>query len=81
MKRGVFMAERITGTIKDSNGEISQYVLSNGETLSKAEGVNRAKNGEIDGVIIAHSRKGEEYLRTKPDGKEGNKLDNMTINE
>ena len=38
-------------------------------------------SGEIDGVIIAHSRKGEEYLRTKPDGKEGNNLDNMTINE
>ena len=37
-----------------------------------------AKNGEIDGVIIAHSKKGEEYLRTKPDGTEGNNLSAMS---
>lgn len=70
------MSEKIVSTIKKS-GEISEYVLSNGETISKAVGVERAKNGEIDGVIIAHSRKGEEYLRTKPDGSEGNNLSSM----
>lgn len=37
-----------------------------------------AKNGQIDGVIIAHSRKGEEYLRTKPDETEGNNLSSMS---
>ncbi|WP_368254758.1 DUF3892 domain-containing protein [Clostridium paraputrificum] len=31
----------------------------------------------MEGVIIAHSRKGEEYLRTKPDGEEGNNLSSM----
>ena len=36
-----------------------------------------AKNGQIEGVIVAHSRKGEEYLRTKPDGTEGNNLSSM----
>ena len=66
------MAQRITDTIKDSSGEITHYILDSGEKLEKADGVNRAKNGEIEGVIIAHSRKGEEYLRTKPDGNEGN---------
>ena len=62
------MAARITGTKKDNSGEICEYILDTGETISKAEGVTKAKNGEIDGVIVAHSRKGEEYLRTKPDG-------------
>lgn len=70
------MANKIVETVKNG-GEITYYVLSNGETLSKAEGVERAKHGDIDGVIIAHSRKGEEYLRSKPDGNQGNNLSSM----
>lgn len=69
---------RIKETMKNSSGEITHYVLDSGETLSKVEGVERAKSGGIDGVIIAHSRKGEEYLRTKPDGTEGNNLSSLS---
>ena len=71
------MVQKITETIKNSSGEITHYVLDNGEKLEKSEGVNRAKNGEIEGVIIAHSKKGEEYLRTKPDGSQGNNLSSL----
>ena len=72
------MSNKIVETIKDSSGEIMQYVLENGQTVEKAQGVEMAKNGQIDGVIIAHSRKGEEYLRTKPDETEGNNLSSMS---
>ena len=72
------MSNKIVETIKDSSGEIKQYVLENGQTVEKAQGVEMAKNGQIDGVIIAHSKKGEEYLRTKPDGTEGNNLSSMS---
>ena len=68
---------RIVETIKNSSGEITQYVLENGQTVEKAQGVEMAKNGQIEGVIVAHSRKGEVYLRTKPDGTEGNNLSSM----
>ena len=68
---------RIVETIKNSSGEITQYVLENGQTVEKAQGVEMAKNGQIEGVIVAHSRKGEEYLRTKLDGTEGNNLSSM----
>lgn len=71
------MSNRIIQTIKNSTGEITQYVLENGQTVEKAQGVEMAKNGQIEGVIVAHSRKGEEYLRTKPDGTEGNNLSSM----
>ena len=40
-----------------------------------------AKKGQIDGVIIAHSKKGEEYLRTKPDATQGNNLSSMSKEE
>lgn len=72
------MSSKIVETIKNSSGEIMQYVLENGQTVEKAQGVAMAKNGEIDGVIVAHSKKGEEYLRTKPDGAEGNNLSSMS---
>lgn len=71
------MSNKIVQTIKSSSGEIMQYVLENGQTVEKSQGVEMAKNGQIDGVIISHSKKGEEYLRTKPDGKEGNNLSSM----
>lgn len=72
------MNNKIVQTIKDSSGEIMQYVLENGTTVDKAQGVEMAKNGQIDDVIIAHSKKGEEYLRTKPDGTQGNNLSSMS---
>ena len=72
------MSNKIVETIKNSSGEIMQYVLENGTTVDKAQGVEMAKNGQIDGVIVAHSKKGEEYLRTKPDGAEGNNLSAMS---
>ena len=72
------MGSKIVQTIKNSSGEIMEYILETGERVDKAQGVLRAKNGEIDGVIIAHSKKGEEYLRTKPDGTEGNNLSSMS---
>lgn len=72
------MSNKIVQTIKNSSGEIMQYVLESGQTIDKAQGVEMAKNGQIDGVIVAHSKKGEEYLRTKPDGSEGNNLSSMS---
>ena len=72
------MSNKIVETIKNSSGEIMQYVLENGQTVEKSQGVEMAKNGQIDGVIIAHSKKGEEYLRTKPDGTQGNNLSSMS---
>lgn len=75
------MSNKIVETIKNSSGEIMQYVLESGQTVEKAQGVEMAKNGQIDGVIIAHSRKGEEYLRTKPDETEGNNLSSMSKEE
>ena len=75
------MSNKIVETIKDSSGEIKQYVLENGTTIDKAQGVEMAKKGQIDGVIIADSKKGEEYLRTKPDGTQGNNLSSMSKEE
>lgn len=68
-------AKEIVGLVKQS-GRITGYQLSNGETVSKEEGVAMAKAGEIQGVGVAH-RKDTEYLKSLPDGTENNNLGNL----
>ncbi|MBO3446264.1 DUF3892 domain-containing protein [Clostridium sp. CCUG 7971] len=68
-------AKKITAVVKHS-GEIVGYELSNGQKLTKEEGIQMAKEGEILGVGVA-TRKGNEYLRTLPDEKENNNLSNL----
>ena len=65
-------AKEIVGLVK-SSGRITGYQLSDGETVSKEEGVAMAKAGDIQGVGVAH-RKASEYLKSLPDGSENNNL-------
>ncbi|GKX65069.1 DUF3892 domain-containing protein [Inconstantimicrobium mannanitabidum] len=69
-------ADSIQALIKKS-GDVTGYQLSNGEKISKSEGVRRAKNGEISGVAVGVSKKGEEYLRSLPDQDESNNLNTL----
>ncbi len=68
-------AREIVGLVK-SSGRVTGYQLSDGSKVSKQEGVDLAKGGGIKGVGIAH-RKDTEYLKSLPDGKEGNNLNNL----
>ena len=68
-------AKEIVGLVK-SGGRISGYQLSDGSTVSKEDGVTMAKNGDIQGVGVAH-RKDSEYLKALPDGTEDNNLGNL----
>lgn len=68
-------AKDIVGLVK-SSGRVTGYQLSDGSTVSKEDGVEMAKNGDIKGVGIAH-RKDSEYLKSLPDGEEGNNLNNL----
>ncbi|MBD5513849.1 MAG: DUF3892 domain-containing protein [Lachnospiraceae bacterium] len=68
-------AKDIVGLVK-SSGHITGYQLSDGNIVSKEHGVEMAKHGEIKGVGIAHN-KDTEYLKSLPDGEEGNNLGNL----
>lgn len=70
----------INAVVKKS-GEIVGYQLSNGERVSKEEGIKKARNGEISGVAIGISKKGEEYLRSLPDDNENNNLSSLPVVE
>ncbi len=68
-------AKEITALVKQS-GKVTGYQLSNGQKVSKSDAVTLAKEGEIKNVGVA-TRKGNEYLRSLPDGSEGNNLGNL----
>lgn len=68
-------AREIVGLVKH-NGKIDGYQLSDGSTVSKDEGVQMAKNGEIKGVGVAH-RRDTEYLKSIPDDSENNNLGSL----
>ncbi|CCJ32800.1 MULTISPECIES: DUF3892 domain-containing protein [Caloramator] len=68
---------RITGVKHDEKGEIVAYRLDNGQVVSKEEGIRLASEGQIEGVRVGTSKKGEKYLRSLPDGKDENNLDNL----
>ncbi|HCA72380.1 MAG TPA: DUF3892 domain-containing protein [Ruminococcaceae bacterium] len=68
-------AREITALVKES-GRITGYQLSDGQILSKEEGVQLAKQGGIRGVGVA-TRNGSEYLKSLPDESEGNNLSNL----
>lgn len=70
--------ESITALVKHG-GEVVGYELSNGQKISKEQGVQLARNSGINGVTVAISRKGEEYLRSLPDQDENNNLKSLPI--
>ena len=68
-------AKKITALVKDS-GTITGYQLSDGRIVSKEQGVELARQGQIAGVGIA-TKKGTEYLKSLPDDEESNNLGNL----
>lgn len=68
----------IKAVIKHS-GEITGYELSNGEKITKERGIELAKAGDICGVSVSTSRKGEEYLRSLRDDDESNNLSSLPV--
>ncbi len=68
-------AKDIVGLVK-TDGRVNGYQLSDGAIVSKEEGVALAREGQINGVGIAH-RDGKEYLKSIPDGNENNNLSNL----
>lgn len=68
-------AQQIIALVKDK-GKVTGYKLSDGRILSKEDGVALARQGGIQGVGIA-TNQGKEYLKSLPDGNEGNNLGSL----
>ncbi len=66
--------------LQKSSGHIVGYKLSDGQLVDKTAAIQMARQGDIGGVGIS-KRKGSEYLKSIPDGNQGNNLSSLpTVN-
>ena len=64
---------------KNSQGDITDVMLENGNVYSIDETIMMVKDGLIEGINIGKSKNGREYLRSNPNGDEDDNLDNKPI--
>lgn len=66
--------EKIVAIKNGKDGDIEAYELSSGRIVTREEAIGLAREGKIEGVQVLESRKGEEYLRSRPDDNDNNNL-------
>lgn len=71
-------AKAITKVIKH-NQEVVGYELSDGQHVSMQEAINMASQNQLQHVGVSVSKKGEQYIRSLPDGDEANNLSNLPV--
>ncbi|AYD40240.1 DUF3892 domain-containing protein [Clostridium fermenticellae] len=64
---------------KNSQGDITNVMLENGNIYSMDEAITMAKDGLIEGVNVEKAKSGREYLRSNPNGSEDDNLDNKSV--
>lgn len=69
--------EKITKVRKNDEGDITDVMTDTGNVYSINEAINMAKNHSLEGVNVGKARNGREYLRSNPNDKEDDNLDNM----
>jgi len=62
---------------KNGDGDIVELQLSSGQVVGYKEAQQMAKNDQIANVNVFKGRDGDEHLRSNPDGREDNNLDNL----
>ena len=62
---------------KNSDGDITDVMLKNGNVYSIDEAILMAKDGQIEGVNVSRAKNGREYLRSDPNGRKSDNLDNL----
>ncbi len=68
--------KKISSVRRDKKGIIIGYYVEGLGWLSKDQAIQLTQNGQID-AVIAHSRNGSIYLKSRPDKIIANNLDNM----
>lgn len=61
---------------KNSQGDITDVMLENGNVYSIDEAIMMTKDNLIEGVNVGKSKNGRQYLRSNPNGDESDNLDN-----
>jgi len=68
---------KITKVKKNNDGDITDVMLDNGNIYPVNEVITMAKDHLIEGINVAKSKSGKEYIRSNPNDTAGDNLDNM----
>lgn len=74
---GMNQQEQVTAVRKNGDGDIVELKLSSGRVVDYKTAQQMAKSGQIENVNVFRGRDGDEHLRSDPDGREDNNLDNL----
>ncbi|WP_019537357.1 DUF3892 domain-containing protein [Paenibacillus ginsengihumi] len=69
--------EQVVAVQKNGDGDIVKLKLTSGKIVDYKTAQAMVKNNEIDNLNVFRGRDGEEHLRSNPDGREDNNLDNL----
>jgi len=70
--------KKIVDSKQDSKGNISSVLLKGNTSFTPIEtAIRMTKQGKIDAVYVKESDHAKEHIRTRPDNKIGNNLDEM----
>lgn len=64
---------------KNPQGDITDVMLENENVYSIDEAIMMTKDDLIEGVNVGKAKNGREYLRSNPNGDEGDNLENKPI--
>jgi Protein of unknown function (DUF3892) len=71
------MGKKVVGAKADDKGNITAVLLKGNSTYTAVEtAINMARKGQIDNAHVVEGESGP-FLRTNPDDKIGNNLDEM----
>ena len=73
------MTKKVIDAKEDKDGNITSVKLSGNTTFTPLEtAIRMADKGQIENAHAVHPKDGtKDYLRTNPDNKKGNNLDEM----
>jgi len=69
--------EEVVAVRKNGDGDIVELKLTSGRVVDYKTAQAMVKNNEIRNLNVFRGRDGEEHLRSDPDGREDNNLDNL----
>lgn len=69
--------EEVIAVRKNGDGDIVELKLTSGKVVDYKTAQSMVKNNEIQNLNVFRGRDNEEHLRSNPDGREDNNLDNL----
>lgn len=73
------MTKKIIESVDHDKDGDTEFVKFKGNTrrTSNKKAIEMAERDEIEGVHVSKTKDGKKYLRSNPDGKKKNNLDNL----